>query len=124
MQHPAFLALTAADRHCYLCMILEAKGQLCFQFSRCTAAIYGISNSTLRENIKHLINAGFSDKVKYYTGFENNRKQRKEGTRIEELTVLAATATDFTESDIVERNAKIIFNFVEFMHSNDLLCED
>lgn len=66
----------------------------------------------------------FSDKVKYYTGFENNRKQRKEGTKIEELTVLAATATDFTESDIVERNAKIIFNFVEFMHSNDLLCED
>ena len=56
----------------------------------------------------------FSDKVKYYTGFENNRKQRKEGTKIEELTVLAATATDFTESDIVERNAKIIFNFVEF----------
>lgn len=66
----------------------------------------------------------FSDKVKYYTGFENNRKQRKEGTKIEELTVLAATATDFTESDIVERNAKIIFNFVEFMHSNGLLCED
>ena len=66
----------------------------------------------------------FSDKVKYYTGFENNRKQRKEGTKIEELTVLAATATDFTESDIVERNAKIIFNFIEFMHSNDLLCED
>ena len=43
---------------------------------------------------------------------------------MEELTVLAATATDFTESDIVERNAKIIFNFVEFMHSNGLLCED
>ena len=32
MQHPAFLALTAADRHCYLCMVLEAKGQMYFQF--------------------------------------------------------------------------------------------
>lgn len=48
----------------------------------------------------------FSDKVKYYTGFENNRKQKKEGTKIKELTDLAAKATDFTESDIVERNAK------------------
>lgn len=66
----------------------------------------------------------FSDKVKYYTGFENNRKQRKEGTKIEELTVLAATATDFTESNIVERNAKIILSFVTFMRNNDLLCED
>ena len=66
----------------------------------------------------------FSDKVKYYTGFENNRKQKKEGTKIKELTDLAANATDFTESDIVERNAKIILNFITFMHNNDLLCED
>lgn len=63
MQSEAYLALTCADRHCYLCMVLEAKGQLYFQFSRCTAAIYGISNSTLRENIKHLINAGFIEVV-------------------------------------------------------------
>ena len=66
----------------------------------------------------------FSDKVKYYTGFENNRKQKKEGTKIKELTDLAAKATDFTESDIVERNAKIILNFITFMRNNDLLCED
>lgn len=66
----------------------------------------------------------FSDKVKYYTGFENNRKQKKEGTKIKELTDLAANATDFTESDIVERNAKIILSFVTFMRNNDLLCED
>lgn len=63
MQHPAFLALTTTDRWCYQCMILEAKGKPTFQFSRCTAAIYGISNSTLRENIKHLINAGFIEIV-------------------------------------------------------------
>ena len=53
-----------------------------------------------------------------------NRKQKKEGTKIKELTDLAANATDFTESDIVERNAKIILNFITFMHNNDLLCED
>ena len=61
---------------------------------------------------------------RYYTGFENNRKQKKEGTKIKELTDLAAKATDFTESDIVERNAKIILSFVTFMRNNDLLCED
>ena len=53
-----------------------------------------------------------------------NRKQKKEGTKIKELTDLAAKATDFTESDIVERNAKIILSFVTFMRNNDLLCED
>lgn len=63
----------------------------------------------------------FSDKVKYYTGFENSRKQKKEGTRIKELTDLAASATDFTEADIVQRNAKIIHSFIEFMRNYDLL---
>lgn len=66
----------------------------------------------------------FRDKVKYYTGFENNRKQRKEGTKVKELTDLAETVTDFTESDIVQRNTKIIFSFIEFMHSCGLLRED
>ena len=45
-------------------------------------------------------------------------------TKIKELTDLAAKATDFTESDIVERNAKIILSFVTFIRNNDLLCED
>lgn len=66
----------------------------------------------------------FSDKVKYYIGFENNRKQKKEGTKIKELTDLAANAVDFTEADIVQRNAKILFGFLEFMHANGLLRED
>ena len=66
----------------------------------------------------------FTDKIKYYVGFENNRKQKKEGTKIKELTDLAATVTDFTETDIVQRNAKILFAFVEFMHNNGLLSED
>ena len=48
----------------------------------------------------------------------------KEGTKIKELTDLAASASDFTESDIAQRNAKMIFGFVDFMHSNGLLSED
>ncbi|MBR1479250.1 MAG: DUF262 domain-containing protein [Lachnospiraceae bacterium] len=66
----------------------------------------------------------FGDKKKYYVGFENARKQKKEGTKIKELTDLAATANDFTESDIVQRNAKMIFGFIEFMKTNGLLSVD
>lgn len=66
----------------------------------------------------------FEDKTKYYVGFENARKQKKEGTKIKELTDLAARASDFTESDIAQRNTKIIFGFVEYMHSNGLLNDD
>ncbi|MBO5567749.1 MAG: DUF262 domain-containing protein [Clostridia bacterium] len=66
----------------------------------------------------------FADKTKYYVGFENARKQKKDGTKIRELRMLADTATDFTESDIVQRHAKIIFGFVEFMNANQLLRND
>ena len=66
----------------------------------------------------------FADKTKYYVGFENARKQKKEGTKIRELRVLADTATDFTESDIVQRHARIIFGFVEFLNANQLLRND
>lgn len=63
----------------------------------------------------------FADKKKYYVGFNNARKQRKEGTRIHELTILAHTADDFTERDIVQRNAKIILEFTNYIRENDLL---
>jgi hypothetical protein len=66
----------------------------------------------------------FADKKKYYVGFENARKQKKEGTKIRELRELADTATDFSEADIVQRHAKIIFGFVEFMNANQLLRND
>lgn len=66
----------------------------------------------------------FSDKVKYYKGFENARKQMKEGTKIKELTDLADSVSDFTEADIVQRTSKIIFGFVEYMHNNGLLSEE
>src|SRR5699024_8909421 len=66
----------------------------------------------------------FSDKVKYYVGFENSRKQKKDGTKIKELLELAEKLSDFTESDIVQRNAKMVLNFIEFMRKNALLDED
>lgn len=66
----------------------------------------------------------FKDKVKYYVGFENSRKQKKEGSKIKELTDLAVNITDFTETDIIERKEKIISGFLEFMRLNDLLSED
>lgn len=66
----------------------------------------------------------FDDKKKYYRGFENNRNQQKEGTKIKELVDLATHATDFTETDIVQRKAKMIFKFQEFMGENGLLSAD
>lgn len=59
MQHPAFLALSASERWCYQCMVLEAKGKANFQFPRRTAEKYGIPSSTLRRTIDALVNAGF-----------------------------------------------------------------
>lgn len=66
----------------------------------------------------------FIDKKKYYEGYMNARKQMKEGTKIKELTDLASSVSDFTEVDIVQRNAKIISKFIEFMRDNGLLSDD
>lgn len=66
----------------------------------------------------------FVDKIKYYLGFENSRKQKKEGTKIRELIDLANTRTDFTEADIVQRKAKIILKFQEFLGENGLLMRE
>ena len=56
----------------------------------------------------------FCDKQKYYIGFENSRKQMKEGTKIKELIDIASSHTDFTETDIVQRNTKIIAGFIDY----------
>lgn len=66
----------------------------------------------------------FGDKVKYYNGYKTKTNQEKEGTKVKELRDLAAAATDFTETDIVTRNAKIIHGFMEYMDSNGLLKKD
>ena len=63
----------------------------------------------------------FNDKIKYYKGFENTRKQRKEGTNIKELLELADSVMDFAEAEIVQRNSKILFEFLAYMYQNGLL---
>ena len=63
----------------------------------------------------------FADKIKYYKGFQNLRKQWKEGTKIKELSALADTMNDFQEKDIVQRNAMIILAFSEYMQANGLI---
>ncbi|WP_027868893.1 DUF262 domain-containing protein [Eubacterium sp. AB3007] len=65
----------------------------------------------------------FQDKVKYYTGFENSRKQWKDGTKIKELQDMAKNCSDFDETDIVQRTTKIIFDFTAFMKDNGLIVE-
>ena len=64
----------------------------------------------------------FEDKKRYYLGF-TKRGQKKEGTKIHELTQLANTAADFTEVDILERNRSIMNSFIEFLRDNDLTAE-
>ena len=65
----------------------------------------------------------FADKIKYYKGYQNLRKQWKEGTKIKELLTMADTMHDFTEKDIVQRNTNIIFSFTEYLKNNDLVQE-
>lgn len=66
----------------------------------------------------------FADKKKYYTGFINSRNQKVYGTNIKELLDLANKQTDFTETDIVQRNAKIMLHFQEYLKENDLLRDE
>lgn len=63
----------------------------------------------------------FLDKVKYYQGFINQRKQKKEGTKNQELLTLSATASDFTEKDIIDRHKLIIDSFIGYLENNGLL---
>lgn len=63
----------------------------------------------------------FSDKKKYYLGYTNARGQVKDGTKVQELLDLASSHTDFIESDIENRTAKIVDTFVEFLRVNNLL---
>lgn len=62
----------------------------------------------------------FSDKVVYYRGYINKRKQAKAGTKIAELLEMAETKTDYTENDILERNASITNAFIDYLRQNGL----
>jgi uncharacterized protein with ParB-like and HNH nuclease domain len=63
----------------------------------------------------------FSDKIKYYNGFMNDKGQQKEGTIIYELLNLANTKVDFSENDIMVRTEEITNQFIAFLNSNNLL---
>jgi uncharacterized protein with ParB-like and HNH nuclease domain len=63
----------------------------------------------------------FSDKIKYYQGFTNNKGQSKNGTIISELVRLSEIKKDFTEKDIEERNTIIFKNFISFLNENELI---
>ncbi|WP_405340121.1 DUF262 domain-containing protein [Fibrobacter sp.] len=62
------------------------------------------------------------DKRKYYIGFVNGKKKKREGTKIVELRRLAEDKTDFMESDIVARDADILNAFIRFLRENKLLA--
>ena len=62
----------------------------------------------------------FSDKVVYYRGYINKRKQAKQGTKMSELLEMANCKTDYTESDILDRNSTIIDAFIEYLRVNRL----
>lgn len=66
----------------------------------------------------------FSDKVKYYKGFTNDKGQHKEGSIISELVNLATNNTDFTEQDISKRTEEIINQFVDYLKQNNLVRQN
>jgi len=66
----------------------------------------------------------FSDKVKYYKGFTNDKGHHKEGSIISELVNLATNNTDFTEQDISKRTEEIINQFVDYLKINNLVRQN
>ena len=66
----------------------------------------------------------FSDKVKYYQGFTNDRGKHKEGTIINELLNLAKINVDFTEQNIITRAEEITNKFINFIKLNNLINQD
>ena len=66
----------------------------------------------------------FSDKVKYYQGFTNDRGKHKEGTIINELLNLAKINVDFTEQNIITRAEEITNKFINFIKFNNLINQD
>jgi uncharacterized protein with ParB-like and HNH nuclease domain len=63
----------------------------------------------------------FSDKIKYYQGFTNDKGQHKAGTIISELINLSNSKSDFIEQDITDRTDIIITSFIEYLRVNELI---
>lgn len=88
-----------------------------------TKLIESLGNKSLLEKTINIRASDyrFSDKIKYYKGFINDKDKKIEGTMISELIQLANTKTDFTEEDIIERNEKIVNGFINFLKQKKLL---
>ncbi len=66
----------------------------------------------------------FEDKIKYYRGYKNAKNQYKEGTKIRELYNFPELYSDFKETDIINRNKRIINAFVTYLIEQDLIEEE
>lgn len=88
-----------------------------------TKLIESLGNKSLLEKTINIRASDyrFIDKIKYYKGFINDKGKKIEGTMISELIQLANTKTDFTEEDIIERNEKIVNEFINFLKQKKLL---
>ena len=64
----------------------------------------------------------FEDKIKYYNGFTNDKGQRKDGTINLELKNISGKYKDFGEKEILERNDKIIDEFMTLLNKNGLIA--
>ena len=91
-----------------------------------TKNLEAIGNKVLLEDKINIRAADyrFSDKVKYYEGFTNDKGQHKAGTIISELVNLATNNTDFTEQDITERTEEIINQFINYLKHNHLIRQN
>lgn len=88
-----------------------------------TKLIESLGNKSLLEKTINIRASDyrFSDKIKYYKGFINDKGKKIEGTMISELIQMAKTKNDFTEEDIIERNEKIVNEFINFLKQKKLL---
>ena len=64
----------------------------------------------------------FEDKIKYYSGFTNDKGQRKDGTINLELKNISGKYKEFGEKEILERNNKIIDEFMTLLNKNGLIA--
>ena len=63
----------------------------------------------------------FADKKKYYLGFTTNSGKEKNGTKVIEVINMAKNMNDFNETNILERNNKILNEFVKYLEENNVI---
>lgn len=88
-----------------------------------TKLLESLGNKSLLEDKINIRAADyrFSDKIRYYTGFKNDKGQYKSGTIISELVNIAKIKKDFTEQDIIDRTQNIVDEFINFLKQKNLI---